>query len=60
MNRLWMPSSPLGGLPILKDAVSKRESSYDKTGGNRDYWVLEKGETATVMDVEGCGCIKHI
>lgn len=60
MNRLWMPNSPLGGLPILKDAVSKRESSYDKTGGNRDFWVLEKGETATVMDVEGCGCIKHI
>jgi hypothetical protein len=37
----WQPNSPLGGLPILKAARSKRASSYDTTGGYRDFWVVE-------------------
>lgn len=31
---VWQPNSPLGGLPYIKHASSKRESSYDRTGGN--------------------------
>lgn len=30
---VWQPNSPLGGLPMIKNARSLRESSYDKTGG---------------------------
>ena len=57
---VWNSTSPLGGLPYVKDAVSKRESSYDKTGGNRDFWRVEPGETSVMADVKGAGCIKHI
>ncbi|MDD3229917.1 MAG: DUF2961 domain-containing protein [Oscillospiraceae bacterium] len=56
----WSSNSPLGGIPYVKNAQTKRESSYDKSGGNRDFWVVPKGETAVMMDVKGCGCIKHI
>ncbi len=37
---VWQPNSPLGGLPMIKNARSLRESSYDKTGGNRDFKVV--------------------
>jgi hypothetical protein len=57
---VWQPNSPLGGLPFLKKAVSKRESSYDKTGGNRDFWQVSAGDTAVMADIQGAGCIKHI
>lgn len=60
MNSAFFPNSPLGGLPIIKDVRSKRESSYDKTGGNKDYWVIGSGEIATIADIGGAGCIKHI
>ena len=57
----WRPNSPLSGMPLIKDGVhSKRESSYDRTGANRDFVRVETGETATLCDIEGCGCIKHI
>jgi hypothetical protein len=29
---VWQPNSPLGGLPFIKNANSKRESSSDRTG----------------------------
>lgn len=56
----WESNSPLGGLPRMKNAVSYRTSSYDTTGGNADYWFLKSGDSIDIMDVEGCGCIKHI
>lgn len=58
---LWTPSSPLGGLPIVKPGVrSARSSSYDRTGGNRDFAVVEPGETHVLADVAGAGSIRHI
>lgn len=56
----WQPNSPLGGLPIIKPAASKRCSSWDKTGGNRDFWIVPPGDTAVIADIEGSGSIKHI
>lgn len=38
----WRPNSPLSGMPLIKDGVhSKRESSYDRTGANRDFVRVE-------------------
>jgi len=48
---------PLGGLPFIKDARSLRESSWDRTGENRDFKVVEPGETCIIADIKGAGCI---
>src|SRR5690242_11940202 len=39
---------------------SRRASSYDPTGGNRDFWEFQPGETKTIADIQGAGCIRHI
>ncbi|MBA4419626.1 MAG: hypothetical protein C0391_00585 [Anaerolinea sp.] len=56
----WNSTSPLGGLPFIKNARSLRESSYDRTGGNRDFWEVASGATAVMADIKGAGCIRHI
>lgn len=53
------PSS-LSGLPFLRDATRGRASSYDTTGGNLDFWLLDPGETRTLAQVPGPGCVRHI
>jgi hypothetical protein len=50
----------LAGLPKLRDYRSKRESSYDRTGGNDDWWEILPGETRTLAALKGPGCIRHI
>ncbi len=60
MIDFWIPNSPLGGLPIIKDVSSARESSWDRTGGNRDFWQVDKGETKVLADIKGAGAIKHV
>lgn len=52
--------SPLGRLAELRDARSKRVSSWDQTGGNRDCIPIPAGQTATLADIQGAGCIRHI
>ncbi len=39
---------------------SRRCSSYDTTGGNADFWRIPAGETLTLADIEGAGCVRHI
>lgn len=51
---LWAPWSP----PLAGHAA--RESSWDRTGGNRDSLTVGPGETVTLLDVEGPGIIRHI
>jgi len=57
-----MPSltNPLRGLILPRESRSKRVSSFDTTGANHDAWPLEPGETKTLADIEGPGCINHI
>jgi hypothetical protein len=43
-----------------RDARTCRISSYDKTGGNADAWPIPVGETATLAEIPGAGCITHI
>jgi hypothetical protein len=52
--------SPLSGLATLREAQSLRASSWDRTGGNRDRLVIAPGDTATLAEIEGAGCIRHI
>ena len=37
-----------------------RVSSWDKTGGNYDFWTLAPGETKVLADIRGPGQITHI
>lgn len=56
----WTPNSPLGGLPFAKDGVSGRSSSWDRTGGNRDFVQIEPGAEYTLADLSGPGKVEHI
>lgn len=38
----------------------RRFSSYDRSGGNKDYFTLRPGETLTLADISGSGVIRHI
>ncbi|MFC7615130.1 DUF2961 domain-containing protein [Actinokineospora soli] len=58
--RFWQPNSPLGGLPYVKQARTRRSSSWDRTGGNRDFAVVAPGETHVLADISGAGLISHI
>ena len=53
-------TSPLSDLPRLRDWRRRRASSWDRSGGNRDFWVLDAGETRPLAEITGPGCIRHI
>ncbi len=50
----------LDDLSRLRDGRSKRVSSWDTTGGNRDAWPIEPGETKTLADITGAGVVRHL
>ncbi|MCC7353894.1 MAG: DUF2961 domain-containing protein [Anaerolineae bacterium] len=54
-----LPSSPLSWARLTA-ARSRRASSYDRRGGNRDRISLAADETAVLLDVKGPGCVTHI
>jgi hypothetical protein len=58
--RFWAPNSPLSGLPYVKDGRSARSSTWDRTGGNRDFTQVEAGATHVMADLTGAGVIEHI
>ncbi len=39
---------------------SLKQSSFDKTGGNRDFWNIPAGGTLEVFNAQGPGIITHI
>jgi hypothetical protein len=45
---------------INKNKHTRRASSYSEKGDNRDRISLTRGETKTVLDVKGAGCITHM
>jgi hypothetical protein len=61
-----LAASALAGQDLLKglgekqDYRSRRVSSYDRSGGNRDAIVIEPGKTAVLAEIEGPGAIHHI
>jgi len=59
------------GLPVLgqdilsnlgkpQDYISRRISSYDRSGGNRDSLTIEPGATAALAEIPGPGAVHHI
>ncbi len=50
------------GRPLFEktSARSHRASSWDRTGGNDDWIRCEPGQTVTLMEHEGPGCVTHI
>jgi hypothetical protein len=50
----------LRGLGQKQDYRSRRVSSYDRSGGNRDSIVIEPGRTAVLAEIEGPAAIHHI
>lgn len=50
----------LDGLLLPREGSTHRISSADPTGGNRDFWTLQPGETATLAEVRGSGIVRHI
>ena len=50
----------LGKLGEKQNYRSRRISSYDRTGGNRDSLVIEPGHTAVLAEIEGPAAIHHM
>jgi len=51
----------LAELARIKEGIrSKRSSSFDRTGGNADYWLAPKGQTLVLSEVKGPGCMRHV
>ncbi|NLI00034.1 MAG: DUF2961 domain-containing protein [Chthonomonadales bacterium] len=53
-------ASSLKSLVLARNARTRRKSSYDVTGGNRDCWTVEPGDKAVIAEIEGAGCITHL
>jgi Protein of unknown function (DUF2961) len=47
-------------LYLRKEGKSKRLSSWDKTGRNKDFITIPAGTTSVIADIEGSGIINHI
>lgn len=50
----------LSNLARIRPFRSRRASSFDRTGGNKDAWTLESGQRLTLAEIDGPGCVKHI
>ncbi len=53
-------SATLEALSRPKNFVARRVSSYDRTGGNKDFLTIPPGGTALLADLKGPGAITHI
>jgi hypothetical protein len=52
--------SSLRELSLRRHGRRKRVSSYDQTGGNSDFFLIEPGEKRTIAQIQGAGKITHI
>ena len=53
-------NNALNQLFTITDATSARCSTWDRTGGNNDWVTIKPGETYTIAEINGPGCIRHI
>jgi hypothetical protein len=51
---------PMVQLPSLSSATTWRVSSWDRSGGNRDWTDVPPGATVRLLDVDGPGVIRHL
>ena len=54
------PQDSLSQLGRHQNYISKRISSYDRTGGNNDRLSIEPGKTAVLAEIKGPAAIHHI
>lgn len=59
-NPANLGGGPLSGIQVLRDVRTKRCSSYDREGGNRDACPIEPGRSLVLADIKGAGRITHI
>lgn len=53
--------SSLAELARLRvDVRRERVSSYDPMGGNRDWRTIAPKSSATIAEIQGAGCIRHL
>jgi hypothetical protein len=57
---LGQQAGPQDGLSNLSDAISRRASSADPTGGNADWVEVIARSTVALADIQGAGSIRHI
>ena len=50
----------LRGISEIRQARTRRCSSWDTAGRNNDAWHIEPGETRVLADIKGPGCLTHI
>ena len=50
----------LRNIALLNNHRTRRISSYDRTGGNKDNVTIPAGETNVLADIKDSGCITHI
>lgn len=55
-----MQGTSLRDLYRVRQGKRKRESSYDRTGGNKDFYTIAPGEKKDICIIQGNGCITHI
>ena len=55
-----MIGSSLRELSLRRSGRRKRVSSYDRTGGNKDFYVIEAGENRVSANIAGAAKITHI
>jgi hypothetical protein len=53
-------ASTIPGYACAQDHKTLKQSSYDRTGGNRDSWTIPANGTLEVFKDEGPGIITHI
>src|ERR1019366_9968057 len=44
----------------LRNYKTRRSSSWDRTGGNRDATPVEPGQSTTLLDITGAGVVTHL
>lgn len=52
--------SSLRDLPRLRSTRRRRESSWDRSGGNEDRLTIHPGQTLTLADIAGAGSVNHL
>ncbi len=60
MNGYGDFGSSLRDLPRLRSSRRKRASSWDRSGGNDDRLTISPGQTATLVNILGAGCVNHV
>jgi len=50
----------LAGLARIRDYTSRRISSWDRTGGNRDFVLVPPGERVRFAEIGGAGIVRHV